>query len=137
MTVIHRRALRASAVMIERVRATPNIELLTPYVALELIGDERLQTLRLRHSANGSELLREAAGCFVAIGHHPTSQLLRGQVALDADGYVLLPNRPATATSKAGVFAAGDLTDRIYRQAVTAAGSGAQAALDADRYLRE
>jgi thioredoxin reductase (NADPH) len=137
--IVHRREdFRASQIMLERARAIENITELTPYVVEELLAGESggLASVRVRHVYDGSSTEVAANGCFVAIGHHPRSELLVGQLRLDEEGYVQTRS-PSTRTSVAGVFAAGDVADRIYRQAVTAAGSGCQAALDAERYLRE
>jgi thioredoxin reductase (NADPH) len=136
VAIVHRREqFRASAIMLERARAIDNITELTPYVVEELQATGAvLTTARLRH-ADGSRRELAVDGCFVAIGHHPNSALVAGQLPLDADGYVQT-QAGSTRTAVAGVFAAGDLVDRSYRQAVTAAGSGCQAALDAEWYLR-
>ena len=139
VVIVHRRdEFRASKIMLERARAVPNIEWLTPYVVDELVPDEggSLAVARLRHSENGSERELEVAGVFIAIGHEPQSQLVSGQVETDAEGYVVTQGR-STLTNLPGVFAAGDLVDHTYRQAVTAAGTGCQAALDAEWYLRD
>ena len=139
VTIVHRRdEFRASRIMLDRARAAENIELLTPYVVEELVPSEKdqLEIVRLRNTANGEALEMAATGAFVAIGHVPTSELVHGQVELDENGYVLVEGR-STRTNRPGVFAAGDLVDHTYRQAVTAAGSGCQAALDAEWYLRD
>ncbi|MBV9838714.1 MAG: thioredoxin-disulfide reductase [Solirubrobacterales bacterium] len=139
VVIVHRRdEFRASKIMLERARAVPNIEWLTPYVVDELVPGEAgsLAVARLRHSENGSERELEVAGVFIAIGHEPQSQLVSGQVETDAEGYVVTQGR-STLTNLPGVFAAGDLVDHTYRQAVTAAGTGCQAALDAEWYLRD
>jgi thioredoxin reductase (NADPH) len=139
VTVVHRRdEFRASKIMLERARRIPNIEWLTPYVVEELVaaGDGSLVAARLRNTADGSERELAVGGAFVAIGHEPQSQLVTGQVETDAAGYVVTEGR-STLTSVPGVFAAGDLVDHTYRQAVTAAGTGCQAALDAEWYLRD
>ncbi len=139
VVVAHRRdEFRASQIMLDRARAVANIELLTPYVVEELkAGDGgKLSVARLRHSGDGSTRELEIAGAFVAIGHDPQSQLVAGQVEIDAGGYVVTEGR-STRTNVPGVFAAGDLVDHTYRQAVTAAGTGCQAALDAEWYLRD
>ena len=116
----------------------PNIEWLTPYVVEEFVpGDGgSLSSARLRHASDGSGRELEISGAFIAIGHEPQSQLVQGQIDTDAAGYVITRGR-STLTSAPGAFAAGDLVDHIYRQAVTAAGSGCQAALDAEWYLRD
>jgi thioredoxin reductase (NADPH) len=124
--------------MLERAREVANIEWVTPYVVQEFAAGQNgsLGTVRLRNVEDGSERLLEVGGTFIAIGHEPQSQLVRGQVELDAAGYVVTQGR-STLTNLAGVFAAGDLVDHTYRQAVTAAGSGCQAALDAEWFLRD
>ncbi len=137
--VVNRRdEFRASRIMLERARALPNLEFLTPYVVQRLApgSDGSLSVAVLRHSGDGSLRELEIRGAFVAIGHEPQSQLVAGQVPLDEGGYVVTESR-STRTSLPGVFAAGDLVDHTYRQAITAAGSGCQAALDAERYLRD
>ena len=136
--IVHRRdEFRASKIMLERARAIPNIEWITPYVVEELSGDNgSLSTARLRNTVDGSTQELPVTGAFVAIGHEPQSQLVEGQVEVDPAGYVVTKGR-STLTGIPGVFAAGDLVDHTYRQAVTAAGSGCQAALDAEWYLRD
>jgi thioredoxin reductase (NADPH) len=137
--VVHRRdEFRASAIMLDRAKAVPNIEFLTPYVVEELVGGDggALTVARLRNTSDGSEREIEITGAFIAVGHEPQSQLVEGQVDLDPAGYVVTKGR-STLTNLSGVFAAGDLVDHTYRQAVTAAGSGCQAALDAEWYLRD
>ena len=137
--IVHRRdEFRASSIMLERARAIPNIEFLTPYAVEEFLpGDgSSLAIARLRNTVDGSTRDVEATGAFIAVGHDPQSQLVEGQVETDAAGYVVTIGR-STLTGIPGVFAAGDLVDHTYRQAVTAAGSGCQAALDAEWYLRD
>ncbi len=137
--VIHRRdEFRASNIMLERARQVANIEFLTPYAIDEFIADEggALGSARLLNTVDGSTREIELAGAFIAVGHDPQSQLVAGQVDLDPNGYVVT-NERSTRTNLAGVFAAGDLVDHTYRQAVTAAGTGCQAALDAEWYLRD
>jgi thioredoxin reductase (NADPH) len=137
--IVHRRdEFRASAIMLERAKALPNIEFLTPYVVEELHPAENgaLGKARLRHTGDGSERELAITGAFIAIGHEPQSQIVQGQVDTDPEGYVITEGK-STRTKLAGVFAAGDLVDHTYRQAVTAAGSGCQAALDAEWYLRD
>jgi thioredoxin reductase (NADPH) len=139
VTIVNRRdEFRASRIMLERARATSNIEFLTPYVVEELLPGESgsLAALRLRNVASDEQREIAATGAFVAIGHEPQSELVRGLVDLDDGGYVVV-DAHSTRTNRPGVFAAGDLVDHIYRQAVTAAGSGCQAALDAEWYLRD
>jgi thioredoxin reductase (NADPH) len=139
VVVVHRRAeFRASKIMLERAREAENIEFMTPYVVEELLGDGQgaLQSARLRHVETGEERTVEMAGAFIAIGHEPQSGIAAGQVETDDGGYVVTEGK-STRTNRPGVFAAGDLVDHTYRQAVTAAGSGCQAALDAEWYLRD
>jgi thioredoxin reductase (NADPH) len=139
VVVVHRREeFRASKIMLERARSIENIEWLTPYVPEEFVGGDSgsLEHARLRHAENGETRDVEISGVFIAIGHEPQSQLVDGLVDLDDEGYVITEGR-STRTKLPGVFAAGDLVDHTYRQAVTAAGSGTQAALDAEWYLRD
>jgi thioredoxin reductase (NADPH) len=139
VTVVHRRdEFRASKIMFERARAQQNIEFLTPYRVREFVAGENgaLGHAELTNTKTGEELQTPVSGTFVAVGHEPQSALVRGQIDLDDDGYVLTEGR-STATNRPGVFAAGDLVDHTYRQAVTAAGSGCEAALDAEWYLRD
>jgi thioredoxin reductase (NADPH) len=139
VVVVHRRdEFRASKIMLDRARATENIEFLTPYVVEEFQpGDGPFKRIaRLRHAETGAELLLDVAGVFIAIGHEPQSQLVRDQVEVDDAGYVKTEGK-STRTKLPGVLAAGDLVDHTYRQAVTAAGSGCQAALDAEWYMRD
>ena len=137
--VVHRRPeFRASAIMLDRAREIDNIELVTPYVIqrFEPDGDGSLSRAVLEHTETGETRDVEVGGAFVAIGHRPNSDLVEGQVELDENGYVEVEGR-STRTGVPGVFAAGDLTDHTYRQAVTAAGTGCMAALDAEWYLRD
>src|SRR4051812_15951337 len=137
--VVHRRdEFRASKIMLERARGIDNIEWMTPYTVDEFVAGESggLHHARLRNADTGETRDVEISGVFIAIGHEPQSQLVTGQVETDDEGYVITHGR-STRTSKPGVFAAGDLVDHTYRQAVTAAGSGTQAALDAEWYLRD
>jgi thioredoxin reductase (NADPH) len=139
VAIVHRRDdFRASKIMLERARAIPNIEWLTPYVVEEFLPGEQgsLSTARLRHAGDSATRDLEITGAFIAVGHEPQSQLVAGQVETDPAGYVVTQDK-STLTNVAGVFAAGDLVDHAYRQAVTAAGSGCQAALDAEWYLRD
>ncbi len=139
VAIVHRRErFRASKIMLERARVIPNIEWLTPYVVQRLTAGEKgsLAKAQLRHTGDDSVRELAVAGAFIAIGHEPQSQLVRGQVETDGAGYVVTRGR-STLTNLPGVFAAGDLVDHTYRQAVTAAGSGCQAALDAEWYLRD
>jgi thioredoxin reductase (NADPH) len=139
VTIVHRRDdFRASAIMLQRAREIENIEFLTPYapIRFEAGDDGALGTAVLRHSESGEERELPIDGVFVGIGHKPTSGIVDGQVPLDEDGYVEVIGR-STKTELPGVFGAGDLVDHTYRQAITAAGSGCQAALDAEWYLRD
>ncbi|MCW2957699.1 MAG: trxB [Solirubrobacterales bacterium] len=135
--VVHRRnEFRASAIMQDRAREVENLEFLTPYEVLAFEGEPQLQTARLRNTEDGTEQTIEINGAFIAIGHMPQSEIAAGQVETDDDGYVVTVGK-STLTKRPGVFAAGDLVDHTYRQAITAAGSGCQAALDAEWYLRD
>jgi thioredoxin reductase (NADPH) len=140
VTVVHRRdEFRASKIMLDRAHATENIELLTPFVVEEFLAPGEghdLPAARLRNTETGEERLLEGTAAFIAIGHEPQSEIVRDLVDVDDDGYVVT-DAGSTRTSRPGVFAAGDLVDHTYRQAVTAAGSGCQAALDAEWYLRD
>ena len=139
VTVINRRdGFRASPIMLDRVRAKPNIELLTPYLVSGFRAGEngRLSAVALTHVGDGHAREVPVHGAFVAIGHEPQSALVAGQLDVDDAGYVEVEGR-STRTAVAGVFAAGDLVDHTYRQAITAAGSGCQAALDTQTYLRD
>jgi thioredoxin reductase (NADPH) len=139
VSIVHRRdEFRASAIMLDRVRRTDNIELLTPYVvkSFESGEDGSLSRAVLEHVDDGSTRELEVGGAFVAIGHRPNSDLVADQVEVDENGYVLVEDH-STRTNLPGVFAAGDLVDHTYRQAVTAAGTGCMAALDAEWYLRD
>jgi thioredoxin reductase (NADPH) len=137
--IVHRRPeFRASAIMLDRAKEKDNIELITPYVvkSFDAGEDGSLSKAVLENTKDGSEKELPIGGAFIAIGHRPNSQLVEGQLDLDDEGYVLVEGR-STKTNLPGVFAAGDLTDRVYRQAVTAAGTGCMAALDAEAYLRD
>ena len=139
VTVVHRRdEFRASKIMLERARSIENIELLTPYTVTAFVPGEggALGRAELRNVETGEQRELTVTGAFIAIGHEPQSALVKGQVDLDENGYVIT-HQPSTRTSRPGVFAAGDLVDHTYRQAITAAGSGCQAALDAEWYLRD
>src|SRR5450759_610624 len=139
VTVVHRRGeFRASKIMLERARAQANIELLTPYTVTAFLAGENgaLGHAALLNAETGEPLEIPVSGTFVAVGHEPQSELVAGQIDLDENGYVLTRGR-STLTNRPGVFAAGDLVDHTYRQAITAAGSGCQAALDAEWYLRD
>jgi thioredoxin reductase (NADPH) len=138
VAIVNRRdEFRASKIMLERARAIPNIEWITPYTVDEFSGENgSLSVARLRNTVDDSTRELEVTGAFIAIGHEPQSQLVEGQVETNAARYVVTKGR-STLTGIPGVFAAGDLVDHTYRQAVTAAGSGCQAALDAEWYLRD
>jgi thioredoxin reductase (NADPH) len=134
VTVVHRRdSLRASRIMVERAEADPKIQWAWNSEVVALEGDTSLTAVTLRDTVTGEERTVEAGGLFIAIGHDPRSELVRGQVHLDEEGYVLTTT--GTHTNLEGVFAAGDLVDHTYRQAITAAGTGCAAALDAERFL--
>jgi thioredoxin reductase (NADPH) len=135
VTVVHRRdALRASKIMQERAFANPKISFRWNSEVIGVMGEDKVTGLRLRDTVTGEESTLEVSGLFVAIGHEPRSELFAGQLATDAGGYLLV-EQPSTRTAIPGVFASGDVVDHIYRQAVTAAGTGCAAALDAERYL--
>jgi len=137
VTLVHRRdEFRASKIMLDRARANDKIKFVTNSVVEAVEGDTTVTGLRLRDTVTGKESTLAVTGVFVAIGHDPRSELVRGAVDLDPDGYVLVEGN-TTYTSVDGVFAAGDLVDHTYRQAVTAAGTGCSAALDAERWLTE
>ena len=135
VTVVHRRdEFRASRIMAQRVLDDPKIEVAWNSEVAAILGDEQVTGLTLRDTITGAERRLDATGVFVAIGHDPRSELVTGQVDTDADGYVRVAH-PSTRTNLAGVFAAGDLVDHTYRQAITAAGTGCAAAQDAQHYL--
>ena len=135
VTLIHRRdELRASKIMQERAFADPKIEFAWNSEVAEIHGDDKLTGVTLRDTVTGETRHLDVTGLFIAIGHDPRSELIKGQVKLDDEGYVLV-DHPTTRTNLPGVFASGDLVDHHYRQAVTAAGTGCAAALDAERYL--
>jgi thioredoxin reductase (NADPH) len=139
VTVVHRRnEFRASKIMLERARAQPNIEFLTPYTVKSFVAGDSgaLGHATLVNAETGEERELTVSGTFIAVGHEPQSALVRGQVELDEGGYVITEEK-STRTNRPGVFAAGDLVDHTYRQAITAAGTGCQAALDAEWYLRD
>jgi len=136
VTIIHRRdEFRASKIMAERALANPKIKVEWNSVVTEIVEDDgKVAAVKIRDVITGAERTLEVTGVFVAIGHDPRSELFQGQIDLDGDGYVVV-EAPSTRTSVPGVFAAGDLVDHIYRQAITAAGTGCAAALDAERYV--
>jgi thioredoxin reductase (NADPH) len=137
VTLVHRRNdFRASPIMVSRARANPKIALLTPYAVEEVLGDSAVTGLLLRDTETGETREVDAQGFFVAIGHDPNTKLFVDQLDHDENGYLV--TRPgSTETNIPGVFAVGDVQDHIYRQAVTAAGSGCMGALDAERYLAD
>jgi len=135
VTVIHRRdTLRASKIMQERALANPRITFLWNSEVAEVLGTEKVTGLLIRSTKDGTEHVLPVTGLFVAIGHDPRSELFSGQLAMDPEGYLLV-DQPSTRTAIDGVFACGDVVDHTYRQAVTAAGTGCAAALDAERWL--
>ena len=134
VTVVHRRdSLRASKIMAERAEANPKIRWAWNSAVVDIHGDKAVEGIRLHDTVTGDERDLALGGLFIAIGHEPRSELVKGQVELDDEGYVR--TTVGTRTNLDGVFAAGDLVDHTYRQAITAAGTGCQAALDAERYL--
>ena len=135
VTIVHRRdSLRASRIMQERAFTNEKINFVWDSEVVEVLGETSVTGVKVRNVHSGEETVLDATGFFVAIGHDPRSDLFRGQVRLDEEGYVLVDS-PTTHTGVAGVFAAGDVVDHTYRQAITAAGSGCAAALDAERFL--
>jgi thioredoxin reductase (NADPH) len=137
VTIVHRRdSLRASKIMQDRATSNPKIKFAWDSVVEEVLGEDRVSGLRLRNVKTGEESILPVTGLFVAIGHDPRSELFTGQLPVDAEGYLLV-DHPSSRTAIDGVFAAGDVVDHIYRQAVTAAGTGCAAALDAERWLAD
>jgi thioredoxin reductase (NADPH) len=137
VTVVHRRdEFRASKIMLERAQNDPKMRWELNKAVTEVVGDNGVSALKLKDTVTGEESTLEVSGMFVAIGHDPRSELVRGQVELDDEGYVKT-QAPSTYTNIPGVFACGDLVDHTYRQAITAAGSGCSAAIDAERWLAE
>jgi len=136
VTIIHRRGeFRASKIMAERALANPKIKVAWNSVVTEILDDGgKVGGVKIRNTDTGEETTLPVTGVFIAIGHDPRSELFRGQVDLDGEGYVKV-QAPGTATNLPGVFAAGDVVDHTYRQAITAAGTGCAAALDAERYI--
>ena len=135
VTLIHRRdSLKASKIMAERAQANPKIEFLWNSEVVDVLGEDKVSGLSIRNTVSGDLSVLAATGLFVAIGHDPRSELVKGQVSLDDEGYVKV-GQGSTKTNLEGVFACGDLVDHTYRQAITAAGSGCAAALDAERFL--
>jgi thioredoxin reductase (NADPH) len=135
VTLVHRRKeLRASKIMQDRAFANPKIDFVWNTVVEDVVGDGSLEAAKLRDVVTGEESQLEIDGLFVAIGHDPTTALFRGQLELDDEGYIVTA-ADSTRTSVDGVFAAGDVQDHVYRQAVTAAGSGCMAAIEVERWL--
>jgi thioredoxin reductase (NADPH) len=135
VVLIHRRdSLRASKIMAERAFANPKIEMLWNTEVIDVLGAEKVEGLSLKNTVTGQVSKRDFTGLFVAIGHDPRNELVKGQVTLDSEGYVVVENG-STRTNLTGVFACGDLVDHTYRQAITAAGTGCQSALDAEKFL--
>lgn len=135
VTLIHRRnELRASKIMQDRAKANPKVKFLWNSEVVAALGDQKLSALRIRNTQTGEEDVLPIGGLFVAIGHDPRSELFAGQLATNPEGYLLV-EEPSTRTAIEGVFACGDVVDHTYRQAITAAGSGCSAAIDAERWL--
>jgi len=136
VTIIHRRdELRASKIMQDRARANATIEFRWNAVVEDIVGDGRVESLKLRDTVTGETSELKVQGLFVAIGHDPNTALFAGQLEMDANGYLVLPYPASTRTSVEGVFAAGDVADHVFRQAVTAAGTGSMAAIESERWL--
>ena len=137
VTLIHRRdQLRASKIMIERAKNDPKLKFAWNKEVVGILGEEKVSSITLKDTVDGSTSELPITGLFIAIGHDPRSELIKGQIDIDDAGYVMVEGR-STKTNLEGVFACGDLVDHTYRQAITAAGSGCQAALDAERFLAE
>ena len=137
VTVVHRRdALRASKIMQDRAFANEKVKFAWNSEVVEILGDDRLHGVRLRDTTTGEERTLDVTGLFIAIGHEPRTELFTGQLDTDAEGYLVVA-APTTATKLPGVFACGDVVDHTYRQAVTAAGTGCAAAIDAERWLQD
>jgi thioredoxin reductase (NADPH) len=135
--LLHRRdSFRASKIMQERALSNDKIEVHWNTLVEDILGEDKVAGLAIRNTASGEGSVLDVTGLFVAIGHDPRNELVREQVALDPEGYVLV-DAPSTRTNLDGVFACGDLVDHVYRQAITAAGTGCQAALDAERWLAQ
>ena len=134
--IVRRDELRASKIMQERAFADPKLEIIWNSKVAEINGTDKLESVTLEDTTTGEQRNLDATGLFIAIGHDPRSELLHGQIDLDDNGYVLAQH-PNTGTNQPGVFACGDLVDHQYRQAITAAGTGCAAALDAERFLAE
>ncbi|MEN3040464.1 MAG: thioredoxin-disulfide reductase [Bacteroidia bacterium] len=134
--LVRRDEMRASKIMQDRVKSTPNIHIHWNTVTVDILGEKFVEGVRVRNVRSGEEKVLPVRGFFVAIGHQPNTEIFRGQVELDENGYVITRSK-STHTNVEGVFAAGDVQDPIYRQAVTAAGTGCMAALDAERWLSQ
>ena len=135
VVLIHRRdTLRASKIMVERALSNPKIEMLWNTEVVDVLGADKVEALSLKNTVTGEITKRDFTGLFVAIGHDPRNELIKGQVTLDDAGYVIV-EAGSTKTNLDGVFACGDLVDHTYRQAITAAGTGCEAALDAEKFL--
>jgi thioredoxin reductase (NADPH) len=138
VTIIHRRdEFRASAIMVERALEHPKIEVVWETVVEEMLGEDELTGIKMRNVKTGVTSEMSTEGVFVAIGHSPHTEIFQGQLEMDEVGYLTLRGDGSTATSVDGVFAAGDVADSTYRQAVTAAGTGCQAAIDVERWLHQ
>jgi thioredoxin reductase (NADPH) len=136
VTIVHRReALRASKIMQDRALKNPKIRFVLDSEVEEIVGENAVTGIRVKNVRSGETQTIACEGVFIAIGHEPNTRFLKGHVQLDEKGYIVMPKRPTTYTSVDGIFAAGDVQDTIYRQAITAAASGCQAAIDAERYL--
>ncbi|MCH9816966.1 MAG: thioredoxin-disulfide reductase [Actinomycetia bacterium] len=137
VTIVHRRdELRASKIMAQRAMNDPKIKFAWNSEVADINGTDKVESVTLRNTETGAETVHDVSGVFIAIGHDPRNELLTGQIDLDDEGYVLADS-PSTRTNQAGVFDCGDLVDHTYRQAITAAGTGCAAALDAEKYLTE
>jgi thioredoxin reductase (NADPH) len=136
VTIAHRRdSLRASKVMQDRVLGNPKVEMAWNTVVVDVHGDAFIEGVRFQDLVSGAERDVPCKGLFIAIGHEPNTKFLDGQITIDEGGYIVLPHPPSTRTNIEGVFAVGDVADKVYRQAVTAAGTGCMGALDAERWL--
>jgi len=136
VTVIHRKdTLRASKIMQDRAKNNPKISFIWDTEVLEVLGEDAVRGCKVRNLKTNQTSEVPCEGFFVAIGHEPNTSFLKGKLDLDSKGYVVLNHRPTTRTSVSGVFASGDVQDTVYRQAITAAASGCQAAIDVERYL--
>jgi thioredoxin reductase (NADPH) len=134
--LVHRRdAFRCSRIMLDRARANSKINILTPYVVDDILGEKQVQSVRLKHTGTQEMMTMDVAGVFVAIGHKPNTDVFGEQLALDASGYIETQGH-TSHTNIEGVFACGDVQDHVYRQAITAAGSGCKAAIDMERWLQ-